>query len=392
MISIDRASATALSEGRDESAVPSRPTAGSLRVAVFSDAIPGRNGVGTYYDDLVVHLRAELGEVVMVSPPVDRDGTGFPRSIPMPGDPTQRIYLPEARTCRRAIKALSPHVIVSATPGPYGLLGMILAARTRAGLCVGFHTQFDRLAHLYWRKPFGRIFSWLMGLWDRLMFRRASVVVVHNEMLQEAVERHGIARVRLVGTPTAKAFIARPLSPLARSISSVAFIGRLAPEKQLEQVLEAAQALPHVQFYIAGDGPLRADVDSWAQAEPNIEALGWVGREQVLELLDRIQVLALPSSYETFGSIALEAMARGRLAVVSAQCGISRWPDLAKGLVVMEPTEPLVNALRRVSAMDVAARSERAQTARSAAEDLTRKTVADWLTVIREALPSEAHA
>ncbi len=359
-----------------------REALAELRVAVFSDAIPGRNGVGTYYDDLVQHLGEIVGEIVMISPPNGGDTLGFPRSIPLPGDSTQRLFFPQTRALWRGMKRFAPHLIVSATPGPYGFLGLVAAARTRAGFCFGVHTQFDQLAGLYWRRPFGRIFQWALALCDRLMFLRARPVLVHNESLRRKVRERGVEDVLLVGTPTCKAFISHPVSPITGSVSSVAFIGRLAPEKRLDQVMECARTFPDVQFRIAGDGPLRKQVDGWAREESNVESLGWVDREQVLKVLDTVQVLVLPSSYETFGSIALEAMARQRIALVSPQCGISRWPDLAEGLVVMHEGERLAEALGRVRAMSAEERRERARRARVAAEDLSRRTIADWVSVI----------
>jgi len=43
----------------------------------------------------------------------------------------------------------------------------------------------------------------------------------------------------------------------------------------------------------------------------------------------------LPSYFETFGTIALEAMAREKLVFVSEGCGIAHWESLTPGLVVI---------------------------------------------------------
>ena len=363
---------------------PAPGLARTPRVAVFSDAIPGRNGVGTYYDDLVEHLEPSLGAVVLVAPQKNGGARGFPWSVPMPGDSTQRLYFPPRHAWRKAV-ALSPDLVIAATPGPFGALGTAVAMRTGAGLCVGLHTQLDQLAGLYWKRARGRLLRWGLREWDRVMFGRASVVVVHNDALIDTARSRGAPDVRLIGTPTAKAFLSEPVVPLRPKVSSVTFIGRLAPEKQLDQVLESARAFPAVRFRIAGDGPLRKEVDTWACEEPNIESLGWVGREEVIEVLDWADVLVLPSRYETFGTIALEAMARRRLAVVSPESGISRWPELAAGLVVMERGEPLAEALRRVCEMSPGEREERARIGHGAAERLSRQTLAEWVDVVEGA-------
>lgn len=359
------------------------PAARSLRLAVFSDAIPGRNGVGTYYDDLIRHLEPLMDEVVLVTPPAGPPRSAERFSLSMPGDATQRIYLPEARTIWREMGELSPDVVISATPGPFGALGMVVAIRRGAGFCVAFHTQLDALANLYWNPLGGGALRVGMRLWDRVMFRCANEVMVNNEELLGAVRERGAATARVMGTATAGAFIARRPTPISSTITNVSFIGRLAPEKEIGQVWEAARSFPRVRFRFAGDGPLRETVEGWARAAPNVESLGWLRREDVLALLDASEVLILPSRHETFGSIALEAMARARIAIVSRNCGISRWPELSAGLVIMGEGERASGALRRVMGMRAEAKEELSRAGRAAAKELTRRTVGEWAEVIR---------
>lgn len=379
-----RRSRTAAGSSTAGSAVPPSPahSVRRLRLAVFSDAIPGRNGVATYYDDLIHHLAPLMNGVVLVSPPAGPPGSTGRFSLSMPGDPTQRIYLPETRRVWREMGELSPDVVISATPGPFGALGMAVAVRRGAGFCVAFHTQLDALADLYWEQLGGRALRTGIRLWDRVMFRCASEVVVHNEALVGAVRERGAATARVMGTAAGRAFIAGSPPPIGTTVQSVAFIGRLAPEKEIGQVWEAARGFPDIRFRFAGDGPLRATVEGWAREAPNVESLGWLRRAEVLGLLDSSDVLVLPSSHETFGSIALEAMARGRIPIVSPNCGISRWPELAPGLVVMDEGERAAGALGRVMGMPAQARAELSRAGRRAARELTEQTVREWAEVI----------
>ena len=378
-----RSRGAAGSSSAGSAAPPSSPrSVRRLRLAVFSDAIPGRNGVATYYDDLIHHLAPLMGGVVLVSPPAGQPESTGRFSLSMPGDPTQRVYLPEARRVWREMGDLSPDVVISATPGPFGALGMAVAFRLRAGFCVAFHTQLDALAGLYWEQPGGRALRAGIRLWDRVMFRCASEVVVHNEELVGAVRERGAASARVMGTAAGRAFIAGSPPPVGATVRNVAFIGRLAPEKEIGQVWEAARRFPDIRFRFAGDGPLRATVEGWAREVPNVESLGWLRRAEVLGLLDSSDVLVLPSRHETFGSIALEAMARGRIPVVSPNCGISRWPELAPGLVVMGEGERAAGALGRVMGMRAEARAELSRAGRRAARELTERTVREWADVI----------
>jgi hypothetical protein len=46
-------------------------------------------------------------------------------------------------------------------------------------------------------------------------------------------------------------------------------------------------------------------------------------------------VLVLPSKVESFGTVAMEAMVRQRLVLVSEACGITEWASLRQGLTVI---------------------------------------------------------
>lgn len=366
---------------RARGARPEEPAApadvGHLRIAILSDAIPGRNGVGTYYDDLVPHLRKHVRAVSLLSPPEDPGASG-PR-IPMPGDPTQTLRVPAVRRIWAELSELSPHVVVAATPGPYGVLGWVKAARLGVPFCVAHHTEFSKLADLYWDGWFGRAYRWGLVRWSGAMMRRGAVVLVHNDELVETARGRGARKVELVGTPIPRAFLEAPLRPLAPTPATVSFVGRLAPEKELGQVLEAAAAHPDLRFRIVGEGPLRDEVERRARERPNLDFLGWVDRGEVLELLDTTDLLVLPSRYETFGSVALEAMVRRRPALVSRACGITRWDDLAPGLFQMLDGESLSDAILRVHSLPPDERRAVAERGHAAAHRLNDRTVAHWL-------------
>lgn len=54
--------------GFEDAAAPAAGAAESLRVAVVSDAAAERNGVGTYYHDLVQHLRGRVDRAELFCP------------------------------------------------------------------------------------------------------------------------------------------------------------------------------------------------------------------------------------------------------------------------------------------------------------------------------------
>ncbi|MEA3275220.1 MAG: glycosyltransferase [Pseudomonadota bacterium] len=360
-----------------------RPDARGLKVAIVSDAAPERNGVGAYYRDLADHLKSAGVRVELLAPRF-RAGAwygGF--ALPLPGDPTQRILVPSPSLVRRRIERLRPDVVVVPTPGPYGMLGMHLARRIEADLVVGFHTHFERLTGLFndWRLR-GHIAQAYLKACHRLLFSQSDLVLANSEDMVEVARRIGAHRVGLMGTPIPKRFLDREPVPASDSVTRVLFAGRLAPEKNIELIVEAAGRLPDIEFLIAGDGPLSPWVQEQCRALPNLTQVGWVKRARILALIDSVDALVLPSRVESFGTIALEAMARARSVLVSSACGILSWELLSRGLFQIRDDEHLADALARVRDLDPAIRERKARIARQAAFEINRRNLDHWLAVL----------
>ncbi|HIH96099.1 MAG TPA: glycosyltransferase family 4 protein [Thermoplasmata archaeon] len=94
----------------------------------------------------------------------------------------------------------------------------------------------------------------------------------------------------------------------------VLFVGRLSAEKNVPNLLEAFKQTKHQQAYllIAGDGPQAGELKRMAEKlniSDRVRFAGW--REDVERLYSISDLLALPSIYEGFGHVYLEAMACG---------------------------------------------------------------------------------
>ncbi len=351
-----------------------------LRAAVFSDAARNRNGVGSYYEDLSEHLGDLLGTLQLLAPDHSHQGELVGISWPLPGDATQRICLPRVRAISARIGAIAPHLIVVATPGPFGLLGAAIARRRRLPLIVGFHTRYEALVDIYWSWLSRRVSAHYLETINTLLFRAADVVLVNSTEMAEVAGTLGARTVQMVGTPIPRAFIERAARPRSE-IRRVLYAGRLAPEKNIHAVLDAAAALPDLEFEIGGDGPLRELVEARARDLDNLTVLGWLSRDQVADALDRADMLVLPSKVESFGTIALEAMARGALVLVSSSCGIVRWPSLAKAVFTIQDNETVAGAISRIAQVDPRLRSEKCRQGRIAAKELNDSTISGWLEV-----------
>jgi glycosyltransferase involved in cell wall biosynthesis len=95
---------------------------------------------------------------------------------------------------------------------------------------------------------------------------------------------------------------------------AVAVAGRLEQQKGVTYLLRAFsrvhRVMPHVRLLVFGDGPLAAELRDEARrfgVAPAVHFLGW--RSDLEALLPGCDVLCLPSLWEAFGYVLLEAMA-----------------------------------------------------------------------------------
>ncbi|MFP4208501.1 MAG: glycosyltransferase [Wenzhouxiangella sp.] len=351
-----------------------------VRVVFVSDATPERNGVGAYYCDLAAQLDPTEFDCLGVGP-------GGPVKswlcLPLPGDATQAVVVPSPGDFSHTLKAHRPDVVVCATPGPFGLLGARWAWRNRIRLLIGFHTDYAAVTDVYGH-PLLRALSRRYCRWvDRWMFRRAEQVLGNSEPMIELAQALGARQTARIGTLLPPGVLETPVSPPRPELRRVLFAGRLAPEKRLEQVLEAARCLPGLHFVIAGEGPLRAEVEHAAAELDNLDYTGWLSRAELLAQMDASDVLVLPSELESFGSVALEAMARQRLVCVTETCGIANWPELAEHLIVFERATPLHTVLTSLLAEPEAGRLARARAGGHAAHRLNARSLSEWQMLLR---------
>jgi glycosyltransferase involved in cell wall biosynthesis len=134
-------------------------------------------------------------------------------------------------------------------------------------------------------------------------------------------------------------------------------VGLMTENKGQLDLLEAfAEALRHnplAELVIGGDGPVRGRLEAAADrlgVKDQVQFLGMLDRHQVREQMRQADVFVLSSHYETFGIVAIEALACGT-PVIATRCG---GPDCilndGDGLLV-PPRDPaaLAAAMRQMS-------------------------------------------
>jgi len=199
----------------------------------------------------------------------------------------------------------------------------------------------------------------LLPLYYRLLYgsflRRADrVVCLTGAMRDELITAFGLQPDRVAVVPNGVDLVRFRPGAAPREPAELLFVGRLAPQKNVDALLEATAELrdaghrPTVR--IVGDGGERARLQAKA-ARLGLSNVVFAGRQTPAEIADayaRATVVVLPSTHEGMPLVLLEAMAAGAPVVASALSEIVEAGGDA--ILTIDPADPhaLASTLRRV--------------------------------------------
>jgi glycogen(starch) synthase len=212
-----------------------------------------------------------------------------------------------------------------------------LAKRFEAPLVTTIHaTEYGR--HQGWVDKHPQ--TYIHGVERWITNRSQRVIACSHYMREQIVDIFGVAEKRISVIPNgidpddlqaqSPAELERLRSEFAAPEEKlVLLIGRLVYEKGFQLALEAMPRViaeaPGTRFLVAGSGTHEAELHRQAEELGLMEHgtfLGWIG-DDVLHSLYRIADLTVvPSIYEPFGLVALEAMASGCPCIVADTGGL----------------------------------------------------------------------
>lgn len=188
---------------------------------------------------------------------------------------------------------------------------------------------------------------------ERLLSRVTDRIVCISDYERRAALEIGISPDKLVvidnGISPRPEVAARV--PRADGKLLIAFAGRFDRQKGYDTFIEVMRRLGD-KAHAQAIGSAIVSGDALPDTPPNVELLGWQPREQVFDLFARADLLLVPSRWEGFGLVAVEAMQAGlpvfasrvgglQDVVVDGQTGRLFTPDAVDEIVALiEGTTP----------------------------------------------------
>lgn len=330
-----------------------------MRIALFTETfLPKIDGIVTRLTHTITHLKKAGDEVLVIAPagaPKRFEGArviGVP-AIPFAFYPELKLAIAGKKIGKRLVK-FDPDIIHVVNPAVLGACGVAHARKRGKPLVASYHTHVPKYLKHY---KFGA----LEGLcWKviRSMHNKAHLNLCTSTAMIDELNARGFHRLalwpRAVDTEAFRPDLkseamrdelsgGRPNGPL------LLYVGRLAVEKEIDQIRPVLKAIPDATLALVGDGPAREKLERHFEGT-RARFVGYMRGERLASAFASADALVFPSRTETLGLVLLEAMAAGCPVIAARAGGI---PDIVtdgENGCLFDPTDPdgLVNATRRM--------------------------------------------
>jgi len=251
-------------------------------------------------------------------------------SFSLPHYESYQMMIPSLLHTVERLSSLRPTEIYISTPGPIGLVGLLLAKLLNVQVTGVYHTDFtmqyksiDEDASA--AETVEMYIKWFYESMDQTLvpttaYKEILVDRSYNGgkigLIQKGIE-HDVFHF-LKGTDVLKTKYHIPAG------TNLLFSGRISKDKNIDFIVELVSRLAKkhpLNLIIAGDGPYLESLKEKAKGLKNVFILGKIDRNDLAELYSECDLFVFPSITDTFGMVVLEALACGLPCVVTDMGG-----------------------------------------------------------------------
>jgi len=367
-----------------------------MRLAIFTDTfIPQINGVSYSLIKFADHLKQSDIPYLIFAPDYQgkraESDNGFNvcslAGYSLPIYPECRISRPQFAFVRNKLTDFAPDLIHLATPFTVGLSGLKAAKKMDLPRVAAYHTDFPEYLD-YYKLGLLKGLAWRYFRW---FHNQCLVNFCPSLEFQASLAGKGINNVRLWrnGVDCERFYPDLASDDLRHRYVEAGkfaflYVGRLAPEKNLDILLEAfrqvRETYPKAHLVITGNGP---SYNALTRQKPlGVSFTGYLTGNDLAAMYASCDAFVFPSITETSGMVILEAFASGLPAVAAYAGGVKEHViDHHNGLTC-RPLDAGDLAAKMIELLtDPALRNELAHNARRTAEKMS------WRNIFKHILP-----
>lgn len=362
---------------------------GPKRILWFTDTIDDLNGVAI---NLKSYMRSshedDIGITFAVSIPESRSSILLPNTINLPEIfsyapefyDSYILRIPSILNSVEMIYQYRPEKIIISTPGPVGLMGLLMSKLMGISCVSIYHTDFAHQAQ-YILNDEGIVL--LINRYIRWFYSCACEIRVPTKEYINILETKGyeLSKMRVlkrgfeINPPVfsdqqKREFLKKSGMPTGYTLM---WAGRISKDKRVYFLAEiykrVAESYPDLNLVICGDGPDFDELKQYLKEHDRVLFTGLIPTEKLLEYYTCSDLFLFPSTTDTFGMVVVEAQACGLPVVVTDVGGpqeivldgetgfVIPWNDMDKWV---DRVAKLID-LKKEHPEQVAAMSERAR-------------------------------
>ncbi|WP_435744262.1 GDSL-type esterase/lipase family protein [Microbacterium sp. PMB16] len=297
-----------------------------MRVAIITESfLPHMNGVTGSVLQILRHLENRGHDAHVIAPtavgiPDEVSGARIEAipSLALPGYRNVRVGTSTAHRVAGSLRRFQPDVVHLASPFALGWRGVLAAERLEVASVAAYQTDVAAYTERYRIAATTGIAQTHIAR----LHRRATLTLAPSAESAQQLASLGVDRVRRWG----RGVDAERFQPSRRSGALratwgadvvVGYVGRLAPEKQVEDLV-ALRDIPGARLVIVGDGPSRARLEALL---PDALFLGHLDGDALAAAMASFDLFVHPGESETFGQTLQEAHASGVPVIATGRGG-----------------------------------------------------------------------
>ncbi|MBZ4644351.1 MAG: hypothetical protein PWQ25_2117 [Deferribacteres bacterium] len=300
------------------------------RIAWFTDTISDLNGVSVTLKNIGFKA-LEYNFPIAIFGSVDEDALkNMPKNFvncksildfKLPYYKTQKLYIPSFMDMMSKVYKFGPDEIIVSTPGPIGIVGLILGKIMGIKVTGVYHTDFK--SEVYEIKKDDSLAE-LVDKYINYFYNNFDEIKVPSEEYIDILNSRGLNNPRMTifkrGIDTNK-FLPGKLNKMDSTINLL-YTGRISKDKNIDFLMDIFHVIRErfkklkIKLFIVGDGPYLNKLKKRCN-DKDIIFTGRVREKDMPEYYLLGDIFVFPSNTDTFGMSVLEAQASGLPAVVS---------------------------------------------------------------------------